>query len=120
MEILNAHFYLISNRTGFNVYRAFKDILVQAYNKYHWNDLIPTGNYYKESRINNINNEDIYSNIHLFNEKPKMKEKEKKKIDKQEEKELNYIKKMKMQKEISLNKKKRKKIIYKLLKWKKY
>ena len=45
-----------------------------------------------------------------------MKEKEKKKIDKQEEKELNYIKKMKMQKEISLNKKKRKKIIYKLLK----
>ena len=35
VEILNAHFYLISNRTGFNVYRTFKDILVQAYNKYH-------------------------------------------------------------------------------------
>ena len=107
-EILNAHFYLVSNRTGFNVDRAFQDILVQAYNKYHPNDLIPTTNYYKESRINNSNNEDIYSNIHIRNEKPKMKEKEKKKIDKQVEKELNNIKKMKIQKEITLNNKKKK------------
>ena len=32
-EILNSHFYLISNRTGLNVDRAFQDIVVQAYNK---------------------------------------------------------------------------------------
>ena len=32
----------ISNRTGFNIDRAFQDILVQSYNKYHPNDLILT------------------------------------------------------------------------------
>ena len=52
-NLLNAHYYLVSNRTGFNVDRAFYDILVQAYNKYHPNDLIPTTNYYKESKVNN-------------------------------------------------------------------
>ena len=45
-----------------------------------------------------------------------MKEKEKNKIDKQIEKELKNIKKMKKQKEIILNNKKRKKMIYMLLK----
>ena len=104
-DLLNAHYYLVSNRTGFNVDRAFYDILVQAYNKYHPNDLIPTTNYYKESKVNN---EDIYSNIHIRNEKPKMKEKEKKKVEKQIEKELNNIKKMKNQKNQIINNKKKK------------
>ena len=103
-DLLNAHYYLVSNRTGYNVDRAFYDILVQAYNKYHPNDLIPTINIYKESRAN----DNIYSNIHVRSEKPKMKEKEKKKIEKQIEKELNNIKKMKMQKEQTLNNKKKK------------
>ena len=104
-ELLNAHYYLVSNRTGFNVDRAFQDILIQAYNKYHPNEIIPTQNYYKESKPNDV---DIYSNIHVRNEKPKMKEKEKKKIEKQIEKELNNIKKMKNQKEQVINAKKKK------------
>ena len=106
-DLLNAHYYLVSNRTGFNVDRVFYDILVQAYNKYHPNDLIPTPNYYKETKIDS-NNEDVYSNIHIRNEKPKMKEKEKKKVEKQIERELNNIKKMKMQKIQTLNNKKKK------------
>ena len=74
---LNAHYYIVSTKTGFNVDTAFYDILVQAYNKYHPHDLIPTNNFYKESVINE--NVDLYSDIHVRNEKPKMKEKDKKK-----------------------------------------
>ena len=103
---LNAHYYIVSNKTGFNVDNVFYDILVQAYNKYHKNDSIPTTNYYKETFIDE--NVDIYSDIHVRNEKPQMKEKEKKKVNKQIEKELNYIKKIKSQKEITLNNKKKK------------
>ena len=105
-KLLNAHYYIVSNKTGFNVDNAFYDILVQAYNKYHKNDSIPTVNYYKETVIDP--NGDIYSDIHVRNEKPKMKEKEKKKIEKQIEKELNAIKKMKAQKEVNLNTRKKK------------
>ena len=104
-EELNAHYYLVSNKTGFNVDRAFYDILVQAYNKYHPNDLIPTNNFYKESKAND---KDLYSYIHVRNEKPKMREKEKKKIEKQIEKELNNIKKMKNQKDQYISTKKKK------------
>ena len=105
-ELLDAHFYLVSNRTGYNVDRAFQDILVRAYNKYHQSELIPTNNYYKESKISE--KESIYSEIHIRNEKPKMKEKDKKKIEKQIEKELNTFKKMRIQKEQSITNKKRK------------
>ena len=103
---LNAHYYIVSTKTGFNVDTAFYDILVQAYNKYHPHDLIPTNNFYKESVINE--NVDLYSDIHVRNEKPKMKEKDKKKVEKQIEKELNLIKKMKSQKDQTLNNKKKK------------
>ena len=103
---LNAHYYIVSNKTGFNVDNVFYDILVQAYNKYHKNDSIPTTNYYKETFIDE--NVDIYSDIHVRNEKQQMKEKDKKKVNKQIEKELNYIKKIKSQKEITLNNKKKK------------
>ena len=108
--LLNAHFYLVSSRTGFNVDNVFYDILVQAYNKYHnSNESIPTGNYYKETDVNNNNNNNnLYSCIHVRNEKPKMKEKDKKKIEKQIEKELNAIKKLKTQKEVTLANKKKK------------
>ena len=105
-KIINAHYYLVSNKTGFNVDNSFYDILVQAYNKYHKTDLIPTTNYYKESIINE--NVDIYSEIHVRNEKPKMNIKEKKKVEKQMEKELNAVKKMKSQKEVTLNARKKK------------
>ena len=50
-KFLNAHYYIVSNKTGYNVDNAFYDILVQAYNKYHKNDSIPTTNYYKETVI---------------------------------------------------------------------
>ena len=93
---MNAHYYIVSNKTGFNVDNVFYDILVQAYNKYHKNDSIPTTNYYKETV--NDENVDIYSDIHVRNEKPKMKEKDKKKVQRQIEKELNNIKKMETQK----------------------
>ena len=105
-KFLNAHYYIVSNKTGYNVDNAFYDILVQAYNKYHKNDSIPTTNYYKETVIDE--NVDIYSEIHVRNEKPKMKEKEKKKVEKQIEKELNAAKKMKAQKEVTLNNRKKK------------
>ena len=104
--LLDAHYYLVSNRTGFNVDNAFYDILVQAYNKYHSiNDNIPTANYYKETDVNNTN---LYSCIHVRNEKPKLKEKDKKKIEKQIEKELNIFKKLKIQKEITMVSKRKK------------
>ena len=103
---LNAHYYIVSNKTGFNVDNVFYDILVQAYNKYHKNDSIPTTNYYKETV--NDENVDIYSDIHVRNEKPKMKEKDKKKVQKQIEKELNNIKKMETQKKLTLNNRKKK------------
>ena len=105
-QMLNAHYYLVSNRTGYNVDVVFNDILVQAYNKYHKSDLIPTTNYYKESKIDP--DIDIYNDIHVRNEKPKMKEKEKKKIEKQVEKEINAVKKLKTQKEQTLNTRKKK------------
>ena len=105
-QLLNAHYYVVSNRTGYNVDTVFNDILVQAYNKYHKNDSIPTANYYKESKLDP--NIDIYNDIHVRNEKPKMKEKEKKKIEKQIEKEINAVKKVKTQKEQTLNTRKKK------------
>ena len=103
--LLNAHYYLVSNRTGFNVDTIFNDILVQAYNKYHPNDLIPTNNYYKESSSSDL---ELYNNIHVRNEKPKMKEKDKKRVEKQIEKELASFKKMKIQREQMINNKKKK------------
>ena len=104
---LNAHYYIVSTKTGFNVDTAFYDILVQAYNKYHTKpDQIPTNNFYKESVVNE--NLDIYDNIHVRNEKPKMKEKDKKKIEKQIEKEKILFKKMITSKEQTLNNKKKK------------
>ena len=104
-SLINAHYYLVSNTTGFNVDTVFNDILVQAYNTYHLNsnDYIPTKNYYKETI-----DDSIYSSIHIRNEKPKMKEKDKKKIEKQIEKELNNIKKLKTQKLMILANKQKK------------
>ena len=105
-KIINAHYYLVSTKTGYNVDAAFYDILVQAYNKYHKMDSIPTNNYYKESVINEKS--DIYSDIYVRNEKPKMKEKEKKKVEKQIEKDANIVKKLKTQKDATLNTRKKK------------
>jgi len=55
-SLINAHHYLVSNTTRFNVDTDFNDILVQAYNTYHFNsnDCIPTENYYKETIDNSI------------------------------------------------------------------
>ena len=103
---IKAHYYLVSNKTGYNVDNVFNEILVRAYNKYHKNDLIPIANYYKETRVDK--NLDIYNDIHVRNEKPKMKEKDKKKIEKQIDKESNAVKKMKTQKEATLNTRKKK------------
>ena len=102
---LRAHFYLVSTRNGYNVDNAFNDILVQSYNQYHRYDKIDV-----HIDVDTIYNEtiidpgtDIYSEIHVRNEKPKMKDKEKKKIEKQIEKELNNVKKMKAQRDQTIN-----------------
>ncbi len=96
---LRAHFYLVSTRNGYNVDNAFDDILVQSYNQYHSYDKIDVhidiDKIYKETIIDP--GTDIYSEIHVRNEKPKMKDKEKKKVEKQKEKDESIVKKMKSQ-----------------------
>ena len=114
-QLLHAHFYLVSTRTGFNVDNVFEHMLVQCFNQYHRYDKIQS---YID--VNNINKEtisdptvDIYSEIHLRREKEKMKDKDKKKTEKQIEKELNAVKKLKQQREqMFLNKKKKENEIY--------
>ena len=93
-EILGAHFYLVSTRTGYNVNNVFNDILVQSYNKYHPNDLLNIA-----CNESNIDDKDLYNNIHIRLDKPKLTKKEKKKDEKQYEKEIAVINKLKKQKE---------------------
>ena len=102
-EVLRAHFYLVSTRTGFNVNNVFNDILIQSYNKYHPNDLININ--YNESKIDDKN---LYDDIHIRLDKPKLTKKEKKKDEKQYEKETAIINKLKKQKEEKINSKNKK------------